>query len=166
MHYGKFRAKVVDVKDPEFRGRIRVLCPKVYGKYTSPWCLPCSPLAFNGGGILFVPKINEMIWIEFEEGNADFPIWVGGLWKVRGAPLPSEEYNLLAEHVRIVMTEGGHRIIISDKVGGKSINIQDSKGSSIHMNSETGDVTIHAKNNLKFTATNRITSNGLDLNGS
>lgn len=36
--YGKYRAKVVDVNDPERRGRIRVQCPAVLGIYKSAWC--------------------------------------------------------------------------------------------------------------------------------
>lgn len=43
--YGKYRAKVVDVNDPERRGRIRVQCPAVLGIYKSAWCEPCIPYA-------------------------------------------------------------------------------------------------------------------------
>lgn len=78
--YGKYRAKVVNNKDPENMGRIQVQCPSVLGDYTSNWCVPCSPIACDFGGIISVPSVNEIVWIEFEEGETSKPIYVGGWW--------------------------------------------------------------------------------------
>ena len=56
-YYGKYRAKVVDVNDPERRGRIRVQCPSVLGTHKSAWCEPCIPYAtdFAGDYYVFIP---------------------------------------------------------------------------------------------------------------
>lgn len=85
-YYGKYRAKVVDVNDPEKRGRIRVMCPKVLGEFKSSWCEPCIPVAYDLGGDFAIPKLNEFVWIEFEEGNQNKPIYVGGLWCKEKSP--------------------------------------------------------------------------------
>lgn len=70
--YGKYRAKVVDVSDPERRGRIRVNCPAVLGSIVSTWALPCfAPNTFS------IPKVGELVWVEFERGEKDKPIWIG-----------------------------------------------------------------------------------------
>lgn len=90
-YYGKFRAKVVDIKDPENRGRIRVMCPKVLGSFKSAWCEPCVPVAYDFGGDFALPKINEFVWIEFEEGDVNKPIYIGGLWCTNKTP--STNYN-------------------------------------------------------------------------
>lgn len=86
FYYGKYRAKVQNVNDPEKRGRIRVLCPKVLGEAVSNWCEPCIPVAYNFGGDFAIPKVGETIWVEFEAGDVNKPIWTGGWWCKNGAP--------------------------------------------------------------------------------
>ena len=85
--YGKYRAIVKDVNDPERRGRIRVQCPKILGEYLSAWCEPCIPYATDYAGDFYVPPIGEAVWVEFEEGDIDKPIWNGGWYKRNSTPL-------------------------------------------------------------------------------
>ena len=87
---GKYRAIVMDNNDPERRGRIRVQCPTVLGNYLSSWCEPCIPYATDYAGDYYVPPVNEAIWVEFEEGDVDKPIWGGGWYKVDSSPLTKE----------------------------------------------------------------------------
>lgn len=84
---GKYRAIVMDNNDPERRGRIRVQCPTVLGNYLSSWCEPCIPYATDYAGDYYVPPVNEAIWVEFEEGDVDKPIWNGGWYKIDSSPL-------------------------------------------------------------------------------
>lgn len=91
-YYGKYRAKVVDVKDPQKRGRIRVICPKVLGSAKSAWCEPCIPVAYDHGGDFALPKVGEFVWVEFESGDSNKPIYTGGLWSVNNSP--SESYDV------------------------------------------------------------------------
>ena len=71
-NFGKYKAEVVDVNDPETRGRIRVKCPSILGEQVSEWALPCFlPNTFS------IPKRGALVWIEFEEGLLDSPIWCG-----------------------------------------------------------------------------------------
>lgn len=90
-YFGKYRAKVVDIRDPEQRGRIRVMCPKVLGNAKSAWCEPCIPIAYDLGGDFALPKVGEFVWVEFEAGNPNKPIYTGGLWST--AKSPSATYN-------------------------------------------------------------------------
>ena len=86
-YYGKYRALVRDVNDPERRGRIRVECPAVLGTSLSAWCEPCIPYATDFAGDYYVPPVNEAIWVEFEEGDPNKPIWNGGWYKIDSSPL-------------------------------------------------------------------------------
>lgn len=88
--YGKYRAIVADIDDPERRGRIRVRCPKVLGDYLSAWCEPCIPYATDFAGDFYVPPVNEAIWVEFEEGDPNKPIWNGGWYRPNSTPLLPE----------------------------------------------------------------------------
>ncbi len=42
-------------------------CPKVIGDGKSGWALPCLPFANDTGGTLFMPKVGDLVWVEFEE---------------------------------------------------------------------------------------------------
>jgi len=42
--------------------------------------MPCLPMSGINTGIFTVPLIGAGVWIEFEQGDADHPIWVGGYW--------------------------------------------------------------------------------------
>lgn len=87
---GKYRAIVMDNNDPERRGRIRVQCPTVLGDYLSSWCEPCIPYATDYAGDYYVPPVSEAIWVEFEEGDVDKPIWGGGWYKIDSSPLTQD----------------------------------------------------------------------------
>lgn len=73
--FGKYRAICRDNTDPERTGRIRVECPQIYGTGRdnwSSWCAPCMPY-----GSFQIPDEGSYVWVEFEEGDADYPIWTG-----------------------------------------------------------------------------------------
>jgi hypothetical protein len=79
-YYGKYRGTVINNIDPEQRGRIMVVVPDVLGITPSSWAMPCVPIAGKQEGIFVVPQIGAGVWIEFEQGDPDYPIWVGGFW--------------------------------------------------------------------------------------
>ena len=78
--YGKYRATVVNNVDPLQIGRVQVTVPDVAGLVPSTWAMPCVPVAGINTGLFTVPMIGSGVWIEFERGDADYPIWVGGYW--------------------------------------------------------------------------------------
>ena len=77
-YYGKYRGTVVNNIDPEQRGRIQAIIPDVLGLIPSSWAMPCVPIAGKQEGIFVVPQIGAGVWMEFEQGESDYPIWVGG----------------------------------------------------------------------------------------
>lgn len=76
-YYGKYRATVVNNVDPLFTGRIQVTVPDVSGLALSSWAMPCFPVAGPQTGALGVPPIGAGVWVEFERGDPDYPIWSG-----------------------------------------------------------------------------------------
>ncbi len=79
-YYGKYRGTVVNNIDPEQRGRIMAIVPDVLGIIPSSWALPCVPIAGKLQGTFMVPQLGAGVWIEFEQGDSDYPIWTGGFW--------------------------------------------------------------------------------------
>jgi hypothetical protein len=117
-YYGKYRGTVVNNIDPEQRGRIMALVPDVLGLTPSSWALPCVPIAGKQEGVFAIPQIGAGVWIEFEQGDPDYPIWSGGFWGIAAevpalalAPPPIPPGQNI-----VVQTTGQSTLIISDAV--------------------------------------------------
>ena len=78
--FGKFRGTVINNIDPMQIARIQVMVPDVSNIMLSSWAMPCVPLAGIQNGFFTVPIIGSGVWVEFEQGDPDFPIWVGCFW--------------------------------------------------------------------------------------
>ncbi len=79
-YYGKYRGMVLNNIDPMQQGRLQVQVPDVAGLAPATWAMPCVPLAGINNGMLALPMIGSGVWVEFEQGNPDYPIWVGCFW--------------------------------------------------------------------------------------
>lgn len=125
-YYGKYRAFVADNADPEDRGRLRLKVPGVLNdEVLTGWALPCVP--YGGAadqGFVFIPEVDAGVWVEFEAGNLDYPVWVGTYWGKPGGtsevPKPnqpdgSEDSDVQHPPTRkIIKTLKGHTIQIED----------------------------------------------------
>lgn len=76
--YGLYRGIVLSNVDPEALGRITATVPQVFGDNETPsnWAWPCVP-----PGSSTLPSPNTGVWIAFEGGDVDHPIWLG-VWKL------------------------------------------------------------------------------------
>ena len=80
QYFGKYRGFVLNNVDPLETGRLMVQVPDVSNVLPSTWATPCLPYAGIQSGMYVVPEIGSTVWIEFEQGNPDYPIWVGCFW--------------------------------------------------------------------------------------
>lgn len=85
VFYGKYRGIVRDNKDPDKSGRILAEVPAVSGMKTN-WARPCAPYAGKDVGFYAMPPVGAKVWVEFEGGNPDFPIWSGCFWQKDEVP--------------------------------------------------------------------------------
>ncbi|MDD7942415.1 phage baseplate assembly protein V [Actinomycetospora lutea] len=84
-YYGKYRATVLNNTDPMLQGRIMVQLADRYGMFPSTWALPALPFAARGtAAMVALPQVGSMVWVEFEAGEPDHPIWTGGFWPDEG----------------------------------------------------------------------------------
>jgi uncharacterized protein involved in type VI secretion and phage assembly len=77
---GKYRGQVLENVDPLETGRILVMVPDVSNVIPSTWATPCLPYAGIQSGMFVVPEIGSTVWIEYEQGDPDYPIWTGCFW--------------------------------------------------------------------------------------
>jgi hypothetical protein len=116
-YYGKYRGKVVNNIDPLSIGRVQVTVPEVT-RTGKKWAMPCVPAVQMG--IYAVAPVGANVWVEFERGDPDHPIWTGGFWdKAADGPAPNGDV--------VLKSASGATIVINDT----GITIQNGKGASI-----------------------------------
>ncbi len=86
QYFGKYRGKVENNLDPQMMGRVQVSVPAVLGSGSLSWAMPCSPYAGSGVGFFAVPPNGANVWVEFEGGDPDYPIWSGCFWGLGEVP--------------------------------------------------------------------------------
>jgi hypothetical protein len=138
-YYGKYRGTVLVNIDPLQIGRVTAQVPDVFGETPSSWCMPCVPVAGSQAGCFLVPPIGSQVWIEFEQGNPDYPIWTGGFWGlVADVPVFAMTPPAIPPGQNIVLqTTGQNSVILSDgpttpATGG--IVLKDASGAMIVVN--------------------------------
>lgn len=85
--FGKYRGIVQNNNDPQQMGRIQVSVPAVLGEGTLSWAMPCVPYAGPGVGFFAIPPNGANVWVEFEGGDPDYPIWSGCFWGLGEVPM-------------------------------------------------------------------------------
>jgi len=88
QYFGKFRGSVLNNVDPMQIGRLLVQVPDVLGVSTSSWAMPCFPVTGRQMGFWSIPQIGTGVWVEFEQGDVDHPIW-SGCWFGSAADVPA-----------------------------------------------------------------------------
>jgi uncharacterized protein involved in type VI secretion and phage assembly len=179
--YGKYRGFVVNTEDPKRLGRVRLQVPSVLGREVATgWAMPCVPYGGQKNqGFLSIPEVGAGVWVEFEEGDLEFPIWVGTFWSEPGGESEIPALNgadgkeLKNEQKpptrKIIKTQKGHTIQFEDADGKEMVtiiqrinkdlcNVITLKNDGITISS-AGDVTISGKN-VTIEAQGKLTAIG------
>ncbi|MEM1243103.1 MAG: phage baseplate assembly protein V [Cyanobacteria bacterium P01_H01_bin.26] len=102
--FGKYRGKVTANKDPLNLGRVQVSVPAIFGDEKNSWALPCTPYAGKDIGLFMIPPIQTNVWVEFEGGDPDYPIWSGCFWGEKELPKNAQVSD--PDKVQIFQTAG------------------------------------------------------------
>ncbi|MBO9205501.1 MULTISPECIES: phage baseplate assembly protein V [Niastella] len=141
QYFGKYRGTVVNNIDPEMRGRLILNVPDVLNVVPSSWAEPCVPLAGPTGppmGVYMVPPIGAAVWVEFEHGDPNRPIWVGCRWGAASDVPPLARAGLPVSPNVVMQTVGQNTFVISDLPGPTGgIMLKSATGASIIVN-DTG----------------------------
>lgn len=163
--YGKYRGVVTNNRDPRQIGCIRARVPDVYGDDESGWALPSVPFAGDNMGFFAVPPEGAGVWMEFECGDPDYPIWTGCWWGAATempsllAPPPPEG----TEPKTLIRTKGGHSILLDDSPGGAGITLEAPGNKKIVINAQGIEIT-NGKASIKLIGTKvMINGNALEV---
>jgi uncharacterized protein involved in type VI secretion and phage assembly len=115
--FGKYRGLVVDNVDPMQTARLLVQVPDVSNVLPSSWAMPCVPFGGIQSGFFAVPDIGSPVWVEFEQGNPDYPVWTGSFWET-AADVPALALAAPPGLQQVVVqTIGQNTLVISDVPG-------------------------------------------------
>jgi uncharacterized protein involved in type VI secretion and phage assembly len=165
-YFGKYRGQIVDNQDPLELGRIKAIIPAVFEDKISGWAMPCAPHA--GRGFFCIPKVGAMIWIEFESGNPEKPIWTGYFWNKSNTAdkLPSPDVKILETNSTAITlndtikTENITLETTADlKIKAKSITLETDSGVKIIMD-QKGIELSNRTQKIKISASNVTINNG------
>ncbi len=128
-YYGKYRATVMNNLDPMLQGRIMVQLADRYGPFPSTWAMPAFPLASLGAGVRSAAAgCWPQVWVEFEAGDPDYPIWTGAFWGGRRAasrPLALAGATPATPGRAVLQTTTGPlSITLSDNPGAETCSIE------------------------------------------
>ncbi|HEX9260030.1 MAG TPA: phage baseplate assembly protein V [Acidimicrobiales bacterium] len=65
---GTYRGVVIDDADPLGQMRLKVRVPEVFGEDVDMWAR-----ASRSGGS--TPAVGDLVWVSFEHGDSDYPVW-------------------------------------------------------------------------------------------
>ena len=137
-YYGKYRGTVVNNIDPMQMGRLTVQVPDVKGLIPSTWAMPCFPISGKQMGAYMIPQIGAGVWVEFEQGDPDYPIW-SGCWYGSVAEVPALALAGIPVSPNIVLQTGAQNAIVVSDVPGPSggIMLKSTTGATLIVN-DTG----------------------------
>jgi hypothetical protein len=116
-YLGKYRGTVASNIDPLEQGRLLVQVPDVLGDDPGFWALPALPGASPQAGLFALPPVNAKVWVEFEQGDPGYAVWVG-CFPGSTADLPAMAAGLPATASPVVLqTTGQHTVALSDLPG-------------------------------------------------
>lgn len=130
-YFGKYRGTVLMNEDPLNIGRIMAMVPDVSNTMPTSWAMPCLPGAGIQYGVCVIPPLGAGVWIEFEQGDPDYPIWTGGYWgsaaevpalvRARTPASPGIVLQTVAQNM-VAITDAPPQVLI--KVGSSSMMIR------------------------------------------
>jgi len=117
QYYGKYRGTVINNVDPMMIGRLMVMVPDVTNVIPSTWAMPCLPFAGIQNGFFAVPTIGSGVWIEYEQGDPDYPIWTGCFFGTAAEPPALAMATPPGLQSVVIQTIGQNTLMLSDMPG-------------------------------------------------
>lgn len=116
--YGKHRGVVTRNDDDQMLGRLQVSVPD-FPAMKEAWAMPSTPYAGAAVGFYAMPPVGANVWVEFEGGELDAPIWSGCFWtagEVPGDPISPDIKVWRTKYTSLVIDDrddvGGVRLAV------------------------------------------------------
>jgi uncharacterized protein involved in type VI secretion and phage assembly len=161
--YGVVSGIVINNKDPEKMGRVKVKIPRISGDEESNWA---RIAAFMGGkerGAFFLPEVDDEVLVAFEYGDINMPYIIGSLWN--GEDKPPEQNSDGKNNIRIIRSRSGHVIKLDDTENNEKIEIIDkTQKNMIIIEKKNNKISIKSDKDIELSAPNgKVIINAKDI---
>lgn len=165
-YYGKYRGKVMLNEDPDQLGRIQVSVPAVFGDIPTNWALPSVPYAGIQNCFYAIPPVGANVWVEFEAGDPERPIWSGCFWGTGEVPSLATGTVSSIPHLVFQTTAQTTLMLNDDPTAG--ILLKTASGAKIEINATGITIDNGFGASIKLTSAGAITITGTptDINNS
>lgn len=147
--FGLYPAVVVDLVDPDGRGRIKVSFPSfgAAGESVTAWATLVTPYADDDQGLEILPEVDSQVVVGFEAGDPSRPYIVGACWNgVRVLPEAADAAN----NLRTLKTRSGSKLQFDDGEGAAKITVSMSSGHKVVLDDGAQELTIEHSNGSKI----------------
>lgn len=152
-YYSTYRGFVISNEDPDNMQRLQLKIPEVGGDTVYEyWAYPHGVFSGPGYGSQVIPQIGEVVWVSFESGHPQVPIWSHGYPGITDVPNDKE---LQDKECYWFKTPKGNLVKINDTK--KYISIETPNGYKVLLDDSNGKMILDAKGVASIT----LNSSGL-----
>lgn len=147
--FGLYPALVVDLVDPDAKGRLKLMFPSFgqAGESVTAWATLLTPYADDDQGFEMLPEVGSQVVVGFEAGDPSRPYIVGACWNgQRALPEPAQTAN----HLRSLKTRAGSLLQFDDTQGAAKVTVSMQSGHRILLDDAAQELTIEHSNGCKI----------------
>jgi uncharacterized protein involved in type VI secretion and phage assembly len=162
--YGVYVAQVVDIKDPDGQGRVKIKLPWSPDGGDSEyqvWARLATMMAGNDRGTWFIPDEDDEVLVAFNAGDTRHPYVIGALWNGQDTP-PESMDSSGNNYAKTIQSRNGLRVSLNDEDGRESITLETPGGQSLVLKDGPGAVEIEDSNGNSV----KLQTSGITVNAS
>ena len=162
--YGVYVALVVDIKDPDGQGRVRIKLPWSPDGGESEyqvWARVATMMAGNNRGSWFIPDEDDEVLVAFNAGDTRHPYVIGALWNGQDTP-PESMDDSANNYAKTIQSRNGVRVSLNDEDGQESLTLETPGGQKFILKDGPGEVQIQDSNGNSV----KLSTSGITIDAS
>lgn len=145
--HGGHLAEVIDIDDPQQLARVKVRVLSfdgVDGHDGAVWARVACAFAGNNRGAFLIPDVGDEVLVIFVNGDARYPIVVGGLWN--GSDIAPESISGGRNVRKVIRSKNGVKLTLEDEDGQEKFIVETPGAQKITLKDGPGQITIEDSN--------------------
>lgn len=151
-------ARVVSIDDPEARDRVQLRLFAFDGvdDQDAPlWARVVCPFAGDERGAFFMPDVGDEVLVVFLQGDARYPLVLGGLWN--GSSAAPADLGSEGNRFKRIRSKNGVVVTLDDRQGRESLVLETPAGQRVTLGDGPSTITVEDANG------NRVVMNGSSI---